>query len=219
MKNTITLLIATATLLGSCRSIKPSDFHSGKPMQNRLPNLGLLVHERSFLGAFHEEYLKYLLPDEEDNPWFGMEVTDHALDDVFRLMQNELDDNITDAHGKPVGNVRLKLLDYSRPWKGMGWLIPSITTLFVVNYLGMPLAVIHSELELQLEITDSKGKVLIAYTARGSGKSPQALYYGYTASDAIRRANLNALKDAMSKIKVLLSEDAPELTQKLLATR
>lgn len=217
MKNTIVVLLVAAMAISACRTLQPSDFHSKKQMENRLPPLGMLVHERSFLSAFDEEYLKYLHFDEETNPWFGIEVTDRALDDVFQLMQNELDDNISATGGKTLGYARFKLLNYRRPWRGIGWVIPSTATLFVANYFGMPFAMTRAELDLQVEITDRKGNVLVKYTAPGSGKTPQALYYGYTAADAIRRANLNALKDAMSQIKVLLSEDAPMLTEKLLA--
>ncbi|MBL7829241.1 MAG: hypothetical protein JNJ57_21580 [Saprospiraceae bacterium] len=216
MKNVLLFLLA-ALSLGACKSLKVSDFHTKQSIPEKLPDLGLLVHERSFLAAFDEEYLRRKLSDDNDI-WFGFQITDQALSDVFKLLENDLQENITQNGDGKYGHARFKLVEYRRPWRGVGWIVPSIATLFVANVAGMPFAVVRAELELQMEITDAEGNVLIRYVAPGFGKSPQAFYYGYTASDAVRRANLNALKDAINQIKGKMAADVPMLTGKLLAS-
>ncbi len=220
MKNILTLLLLSALSLGACRSIRSGDFHAKNALPERLPRLGLLVHERSFLEAFdHELGSEWVVSPRPygPEPWFAYETTDQALEDVFHLLGNELNDNLNQPEGVRYGHARYKLLHYDRRNPGWGWLIPSVGTLWTANLLGMPYANLRSELELQLEITDAEGKVLLRYVAPGVGKAKIALYYGYPQSQAIRKANLLALKDAMQHIKQKMAADVPMLTERLLA--
>lgn len=220
MKNTLFLFLLSVLSLGACRMLRNSDFHAAPPLPQRLPNLGLLVHERSFLEAFDMELQREWVvspgpygPD----PWYEYETTDQALEDVFHLMQNELADNLNQGDGAKYGHARFKLLQYDRRNPGWGWIIPSIGTLWTANLLGMPYSNLRSDLELQMEITDATGKVLLRYVAPGTGKAKIALYYGYPQSQAIRKANLLALKDAMAHIREKMAADVPMLTESLLA--
>ena len=210
------LFLFAALSLGACRSLHVSDYRSSKPMETRLPQLDLQVHQTSFLDAYDDQYLRYRQPYDDDY-WYGRQITDRAVEDVFTLLERDMADNITTTSAETYGRMRFKLLHYNRPLRGMGWVIPSITTMFIANAVGMPIANIWVELELQMEITDANGKVLVHYVAPGKGKTPMALYYGYTASDAIRRANLKAIKDAMKHIKQEMNADVPMLTEKLQA--
>lgn len=217
MKNTAIIFLLAALSMSACRSLHISDYHTNTTIPERLPNLGLMVHERSFLASFDEEYMQQMLPNDNDF-WYGYQITDQALNDVFALLENDLNENLIRSSGPDYGHARFKLVQYRRPWRGAGWIVPSIGTLFVANLFGMPFSVVRTELELQMEITDSQGNILIRYVAPGAGKSPQAFYYGYSAADAVRRANLNALKDALNQIKGKMAADVPMLTEKLLAS-
>lgn len=220
MKNYLILLLLSALSLGACRSLHVGDFHSNIAIPERLPQLGLLVHERSFLQAFDLELvrdLEFSANPYGPEPWFAYETTDRALDDVFHLLDNELKDNMNQQDGPRYGHARFKLLNYERRNPGWGWIIPSIATLWTANLLGMPASNISSEIELQMEIVNAEGHVLAGYTAPGKGKAKIALYYGYPQALAIRKANLIALKDAMHQIKQKMEADLPMLKEKLLA--
>ena len=216
MKNKWILFLLLSLLMGACRSLQFADYTSKTSLQERLPRLNLMVHEPSFLSAYDEEYLRRKLADDADE-WYGYQITDRAADDVFTLLRRDLDDNIASPTAETYGNARFKLLHYNRPWRGIGWIVPSIGTMFIANLFGMPAAIIRVEMELQMELTDANGNVLIRYVAPGAGKTPQAFYYGYDGADGVRRSNLLALKDAMKNIKQKMAADVPMLTEKLLA--
>lgn len=221
MKNTIILLLLSALALGACRTLHVADFHSQTSLPERLPRLGLLVHERSFLEAFDIQLSREWVVSPGPygpEPWFEYETTDQALEDVFHLFDNEVNENLNSPNGAKYGHARFKLLHYERRNPGWGWLIPSIGTLWTANLLGMPYSTIRADVELQLEITNAEGKSLVRYVAPGSGKAQIACYYGYAQSQAIRKANLLALKNAMKKIKETMSADVPSLRESLLAT-
>ena len=213
------LLVALS--LGACQSLRVRDFHSNQSLPTRLPNLGLLVHERSFLEAFDYALIREVVRTNAVSgpyapaPWVAYDVTDQALQDAFHVLGNELKDNLSQASDPKFGHARFKLLYYRRQNSGWGWTVASVSTLFVPNLFGMPVRTHRAELELQMEIVDANGKMLVQYSAPGVGKAMVAAYHGYDSSTATRKANLLALQSAMSKIKKKLESDVPALTSQL----
>ncbi|MBC7776760.1 MAG: hypothetical protein H7246_15100 [Phycisphaerae bacterium] len=223
MNKHILLFLLFVLSLGACRSLRVRDFHTNQNLPARLPRLGLLVHERSFLEAFdcaldREVVINNVVSGPyAPAPWVAYEVTDQALEDAFQVLGNELDDNLNQVSTPRYGHARFKLLFYKRRNSGWGWTVASVSTLFVPNLLGMPVRTHRAELELQMEILDAKGKMLVRYTAPGAGKAIVAAYHGYDNSNATRKANLLALQSAMSKIKKKLEADVPSLASQLEA--
>lgn len=223
MKKHSLLFLLIALSLGACRSLRVRDFHSNQSLPTRLPNLGLLVHERSFLEAFDLALIRDVVRTTAISgpyaaaPWVAYDVTDQALQDAFNVLGNELNDNLNQASAAQFGHARFKLLFYKRRNSGWGWTVASVSTLFVPNLFGMPVRTHRAELELQMEIVDANGNMLIRYTAPGEGKAMVAAYHGYDSSTATRKANLLALQSAMSKIKKKLESDVPSLTSQLEA--
>ncbi|MCA0235945.1 MAG: hypothetical protein LCH81_06150 [Bacteroidetes bacterium] len=223
MKRIILFSALLALLTGACRLLHVSDYHTTQGIPERLPNLGLLVHERSFMDAFYASLDRdvMLLSQPFDpyfpSPWEVYGTTDGALRDVFHVLDNELADNINVKDEYRYGHARFKLLYYQRRNAGWGWLIPMALTAGVVNLFGVPCSVHRIDLELQMEITDAHGAVLGRYVAQGTGKAQIALYHGYDSITAIRKANLLAVQNALSKIKTSLGTEAPSLTQQLKA--
>ncbi|HOY07386.1 MAG TPA: hypothetical protein PLO67_18385 [Saprospiraceae bacterium] len=219
MKKTVLLSALFALLLGACRSLHVSDFHTTQAIPQRLPSLGLLVHERSFADAFyaaldHDMQFRYTyIPD----PWEVYGKTDQSMNDVFHALDNELFDNVNVSDKERYGHARFKLLYYQRRNSGWGWIIPSVATFWTANLLGMPCSVIRIDLELQMEITDAHGKVLGQYKAPGMGKGKIAAYHGYDGLTAVRKANLVAIQNAFSTIKTNLATDIPTLSEQLKA--
>lgn len=216
MKQPLFLLLLLGISLGACRSLRVRDFHTKESLPTRLPHLDLLVHERSFLGAFdgaleRETMFSTVGPD----PWVAYGVTDQALADVFHVLDNELEDNLTQGASPQYGHARFKLLFYQRRNSGWGWTTASIATLLIPNVFGMPAATSRVELELQMEIVDTDGKLLGRYTAPGVGKGQVAAYHGYDNTNATRKANLVALQNALLTIKKKLEPEVATLSKQL----
>ena len=215
MQKTFFLFACCTLLLCQCRSLRSADYRSSPALPERLPPLRLLIHQASFGQSFEAALYR---EGPGPNPWTGYEVTGGALNDVTHLLQRELADNVMLNNGPQVGQARFKLLFYNRYNSGWGYIIPSIATLWTVNLLGLPIGTIRCELSLQMEIADAQGKSIVTYTAPGHGKAPVALYYGYNNADAIRKANLEALKSALKAIETKLQEDVPSLTARMIAS-
>lgn len=219
MKKFLLFLALAALSLGACRSLHVRDFHTSQAIPVRLPQLGLLVHERSFAEAFYKAFgrevlVNYTYPP---NPWDAYSKTEGAMSDMFHALDNELFDNINQTDGDRYGHARFKLLYYQRRNSGWGWIVPSVATLWTANLLGMPCSVYRIDLELQMEIVDANGKILGQYKAPGTGKAKIALYHGYEAVTASRKGNLVAMQDAFSKIKTAMEADVPALSEQLKA--
>lgn len=224
MKKHTILFLLIALSLGACRSLHVRDFHTNQSLPTRLPRLGLLVHERSFLQAFDYALYRDMVDTHtfggpcEPAPWVAFEVTNQALEDAFHVLGNELDDNLNQSTDPRYGHARFKLLFYKRFNSGWGWTAASIGTLLIPNIFGMPIGTYRAELELQMEIMDADGKMLVRYIAPGAGKAQMAAYHGYNGATAMRKANLLALQNALSNIKKELEADVPSLASQLEAT-
>lgn len=218
MKKHFLTFLLIALSFSACRSLRVRDFHTTQNLPERLPRLSLLVHERSFLEAFDFALDRDVVSGPYfPEPWEAYQVTDQALEDVFHVLDNDLNENINLVSRESYGHARFKLLFYKRRNSGWGWTVASISTFFIPNFLGMPVSTHRVEMEVQMEILDADGKMLGRYTAPGKGKVQVAMYYGYESSIATRKANLLALQNAMSNIKKRLEANAHSLSSQLEA--
>lgn len=219
MKRFFVFAFATV-LLAQCRSIRVDDFHQTARVATPLPRMGLLIHQESFAAAFDWETMmkgwggNVSMPRPVSNMEY-MALSDLPLEDVYAVLGNEVNDNLTENTGDRFGHIRFRLVNYNRRSPGWGYTIPSVMTLNLLNVLGMPYTRLQSELELQVEVADANKKILARYRAPGQGKSYVAMYYGYHRVDAWRKANLVALQDAMAKIRPQLEADLPKLQEQL----
>ncbi len=225
MKRFFFPVVLLTLILGSCRTLQVRDFHTRETMPERLPKLELLVHERSFLEAFDVAFTREVVINNMVGgpyipaPWVAYSMTDQALQDVFSVLGNELEENMNQQMaGLAYGHAKFKLLHYQRRNSGWGWTIASAGTLMIPNLFGMPLRTNRVELELQLDIENAQGQTIARYSAPGVGKAPVAAYHGYDNTSATRKANLLALQDAMSVIKQKLTPNVPTLISQLEAS-
>ena len=216
------LIALCALSLGACRTLQMSDFHQQNQLKEPLPPLTLQVHAESFVGHFaaemFEDGMTYSGVSGEPwipNPFAIYTQLGEPMRDVFTVLGNELNDNTTRRAGDKFGQARFKLVYYDRTQPGWGWIIPSSLTLCTANLFGMPMSKIQSNLELQMEILDANNQVVAQYSAPGSGKATMAMYYGYTSFDAIRKANLLALQEAMRSIRQQMEPDLAKINADL----
>ena len=221
MKFRYSFLLFAAALLVQCRTLHMSDFHQKAPLAEPLPRMGLLVHQESFAAAFDRETFAKgwngnvaVLGPASPADYFAL--SDLPLEDVYAILGNEVNENLTENTGSRFGHIRFRLVNYDRRAPGWGYRIPSALSLNLLNAAGMPHTRLSSELELQVEIADSNKKILARYRAPGAGKAYVAMYYGYRQPDAWRKANLLALQDAMAKIRPQIMADLPNLRAQLL---
>lgn len=222
MKKQIVFLAALVLLLSSCRTLQISDYQRQAPLPTPLPRLDLMVHTESFAAQYAGEMLEKAVINASvsgngwiPNPLGVYNEVGAPLRDVFVVLGNELTDNLVQSAGARYGHARFKLMHYDRRAPGWGYVIPSVLTLGLANLCGMPANRIRAELELQMEIVDAHDHVIARYRAPGIGKATQAMYRGYSHAGAIRKTNLLALQDAMTKIGAKMSADLPELKEKL----
>jgi hypothetical protein len=223
MRQILLLVILSGLLLPACRTLRVSDFTAQNArIQEPLPRMGFLVHQESFGQAFDRETFDKGWNGNVANP-YGFTtnadlyiLSDLPLEDAFKAFDNEVSYNLSENSGPRYGHVRFKLINYERRVPGWGYSVASWGTLFVGNALGMPYNRVRSEMELQVEIADANKNVLARYRAPGIGKAYTAMYYGYQTSDAWRKANLNAIQDAMKAIRPQIIADAPRLRAQLL---
>lgn len=223
MKKTLLFFALPFLFFTQCKTLRVSDFHAKAPVNERLPRMGMQVHQESFAAAFDRETFakgwngNVAIPGSAGpNEYFAL--SDLPLEDVFAAFGNEVNENLVENRGERYGNIRFKLLNYDRRAPGWGYQLASWATLNTLNVAGMPHNRYRAELELQVEITDIHKKVIARYSAPGSGRAYVAMYYGYRPGDAWRKANLLALQEAMKVIRPKIEADAGDLRKKLLET-
>ena len=221
MKRIYLLYAVPAVLLAQCRTLHVQDFHAQQRVPEPLPRMGLLVHQESFAAAFDREAFSKgwngnVAVAGSAGPGDYFALSDLPLEDVYAVLGNEVNENLSDNKGDRYGHIRFRLVNYDRRAPGWGYKIPSVLTLNMLNVAGMPYTRLSSELELQVEVADANKKVLARYRAPGAGKAYVAMYYGYRPGDAWRKANLIAIQDAMAKIRPQMEADLPGLRAQLM---
>jgi hypothetical protein len=134
--------------------------------------------------------------------------------DQFEIFDQEVDNNLCNSYGPKYGYIVLRTY-YSKFGLGLGYSVVSGITLLIPNLFGMPMGRPKFELQATVEILNSKKELIGKYRAVGTGKSIMALYYGYGQSNAIRKARIDALNNALSEIRKQIQTDAPKLSEEL----
>ncbi len=178
------------TVLFGCRSLKEAQY---APVEKGYQLLPPLSYECTL------EYTKFSLDKIQEK-----EFMKH-IEDEFSMNVIKSGDNI--------GRIAVKAELYSS-FKLYGPLI-SGGTLFLGNLIGLPYVPFVAKLELTASIYDSNNKYLSKYTSSGSGKGTAALYWGYSARNAVRKSYLMAAKSAVDDLEKKIQQDYTNLCAKL----
>src|SRR5262245_39211416 len=113
------LIVLCALSLGACRTLKMSDFHQQNQIKEPLPPLTLQVHAESFVGHFAAEMFEDGVTGSAafGTPWIPSPFEIYTglgepMRDVFTVLGNELNDNLTQRAGEKSGVARFKLVYY-----------------------------------------------------------------------------------------------------------
>jgi hypothetical protein len=79
--------------------------------------------------------------------------------------------------------------------------------------MGMPMCSNTTELEVIVEIYDTRNNLVAKFNERGYSKQQMAAYHGYY--EFQRRAGALALEDGLMKIKELINRDYDMINAKL----
>jgi hypothetical protein len=193
------LFVSQILVFNSCKMIQISSLHPEVVLSKKLPGLQIIN------GINKPMTFNY-----------GIYYVNNIYQDADILYTRDIQDNITNSSEEKYGYAEFKTILGQHGYAGWGWAGLSGFTLCIPNLLGMPLGNAKTSLEIELNILNSEKKVIGRYVAEGYAKVPIALYYGYSSVNAIRTANLKALKMALKNINMQVEKDADMLNNKLI---
>lgn len=185
-----------------CKVVQLSDFNIQPVLSTKLPALELLSDNKSSINAAYPAYPYY--------------YDGGVLPDAATLYSKDLEENLTNPVGEKYGYAQFKTLVAQSGMHGLGWYALSLSTMDIPNILfGMPWGVGKTNLEVEMQILNSKKEMIAKYKAEGSAKIPIALYHGYGMMGAIKMANITAVKMALANINAQVEKDAAMIKAKL----
>jgi hypothetical protein len=137
-------------------------------------------------------------------------------EDHLRLFTQEVETNLMDPFGSKYGYIAMKTNVIEAKMGTAFWFL-SFFTAYIPNLFGSPFLVLRYKIEVEYRILDRNNKLLSKYSAIGNSKVIVALYYGYWANDAGRKAYSDCLLDAFNKIRPQVQADAQRINEKLKA--
>jgi hypothetical protein len=234
----------------NCASLRPDKFDISRPSGPGLP-LKLIIDRDSFernkAGA-QSDREKFLAENKElIESWKKMnpgkepdtsailgsapELIQHTLNEaetseMIWYVKEQLNRNLLDPKNENKGFAECRLVyrKTKRGFKMFLYFIPSVSTVFLINFLGFPVGCLSTELQLELSIQDRNGKEIAKYSSTGKGSGYAAMYWGYNMtrggvpysySDTSRASYLNALRQSVGSLLEKVNKDAPSLMNKL----
>ncbi|HEX7413141.1 MAG TPA: hypothetical protein VF411_03765 [Bacteroidia bacterium] len=203
MKQLFILLVVV--MLSGCKVMQLSDFTMQPPLATKLPALEIMM-DKNPVNSMYAASPYY-------NPYYGGGM---LTPDMQTLCDKNLKENITNPIGERYGYAQFKIVVAQSGLHGTGLYLLSVLTLGVPNLFGMPLFIAKTNLEVDLEILNSKREIVALYKAEGNAKCPVAMYYGYRMMSAPRMTNILSVKMALKSINEQIEKDAPMLRMKLI---
>ena len=210
--------VAVIALFSSCKPLEQDIFKPDYQNVSLLPKLTAWIDQPSFENAYGANSYSVKASDDLKNPYgltetpYGKGVYEITEKTKLYVFVTEVTENICDMTTKKRGNIVLRAGDiYNKNNYKWSWL--SGFTFGVLNVFGMPLCSNVTELEVIVEIYDSRNNLVAKFNERGSSKQYMAFYHGYY--EFQRRAATLALQDGLMKIKELIEKDAPLIKAKL----
>jgi hypothetical protein len=229
MKKRILIIAIVVIGLTSCKSISESTFHSSYQNPTLLPRLTCWIDQPSFENAYGANSYSVKPSDDLEHPYgltetpYGKgvyEITDKTklytaekrIQDAGHIFVYDVNENICDPTTRRAGNIVLRAGNiYCKNNYKWSWL--SGFTLGIFNAMGMPMCSNTTELEVIVEIYDTRNNLVAKFNERGYSKQQMAAYHGYY--EFQRRAGALALEDGLMKIKELINRDYDMINAKL----
>lgn len=215
-----------------CAGFNPELLRPKEPIEQRIPALEVLIDERSLESAFSlgrtkGEGLGYttgLLGGLVSVATLRSQgFRDKRIQDAVVIFDREVSNNICEPEGEKYGYVicRIANRDASTGW---GWFVVSALTAFTINLFGFPAASQSAELDVEVEIQDSKHNRIGRYSAVVKNTRYAAFYWGYSGIGSLnadrdteisRVVNAEALRKALQEIKSQINREAMKIRMRL----
>ncbi len=142
--------------------------------------------------------------------------SDERVSDAVSIFSKEVKQNIIDTSGmsNPRGYITLRLNGRVSD-KSILMSVFNIFTFGVLNLVGVPNNYRSEELDIDVSIYNNQKTLIKEYTVIAKDTELRALYYGYTADTASRKAAAWALKSALKDIRGQINRDYNEIISKL----
>ncbi|GAA4374028.1 hypothetical protein GCM10023186_05170 [Hymenobacter koreensis] len=138
-------------------------------------------------------------------------------DDAQTLFEREVRMNLAEPEDTiRFGYARLQITEVANNRAGKALQAFQLMTLMTPALLGVPLEWYRTAVKAEVQIVNSRGKVLGTYAETGESSIRVAMYHGYSQTQAPRLADMEALRQAIAKIKLKVEVDAVRLGSELL---
>lgn len=220
MKKSIFIIIAIALTTISCRVL---ELNTLKP-EGKNPQLLPPLETHFDMYSLERNYPDKMISQTDirinegdvishDYDMINIQSSDVSTNDLLTVFQRDVKYNITNPYGEKKGLIACRIAGKeSRDNRVL--LLLSALSLCTLNILGMPVSVEKIYLDIDVDIFNNNNELIGSYTASGKARNTSSLY-GYTKSAAVRKANIEAFKNAMNDIKEQINDDYSNLISRL----
>ncbi|MEK7761146.1 MAG: hypothetical protein AAB433_06180 [Nitrospirota bacterium] len=150
----------------------------------------------------------------------GKQMPVWFYNDSDAILQGSFPENCSKGE-KPHGTLLVQYLDRDRSvGAGYAWFIPSLLTLTIINFFGVPAASQNATTDLQVIVQEPNNREIARYSGRGDNTEYTAYYWGYPAlgalnlniyNDIARAANAGAVLQAIEQVHAQIQQDEARL--------
>ena len=140
-------------------------------------------------------------------------------DDALKVLQREMRQNIVEPTDTATfGYAKLTVTEATVRRKSKGLQVLQMATMLLPSVLGIPLEHYKTNVTVELQLLDAEGKEVGCYAGYGDSNVKVAMYHGYSQTDAPRLSDIQALRNALARIRPQLDSASSRVRTHLLAT-
>lgn len=220
------LLLSTLFLLTNCKNITHQDYILDVNNQTKLPALEAVIDTTNLenvfsLGGFVANANN--MGAASRNGWVqasamaGTSFRDPRMQDTMTLFDDFVKNKVTNPYGEKKGYIVLNIGYRNRivHYENIPMMLLGIFSLGTLNILGFPGGVHEEEMNISVEILNSKKELVKRYTSVQSDTEWTAAYWGYDVPMVNRKITIENVKNALEDIAKQISDDTYEINKKL----
>ncbi len=212
----LTFVCACIMCLSSCRPGFDLAHLQAPPQQAELlPRLELVLDPVSFGNLYPASFMEGERTDESGNIiYISKPVAQTSYQDVHTLASRTLNQSMCFPGGEYFGIAQLRVTSQTVMPRAQGLIFLSTISAFLLNVVGMPFGKTEGIIEFELDLIDSRNRVLKTYRGQGYANQWQGLYYG--GGDARRTVHAKAIKSALEDIQTQITAEVSTLRKVLI---
>ena len=221
------LLLSTFLFLTNCKNITHQDYILDVNNQTKLPALEAVINTTNLenvfsLGGFVAN-ANNMGTGVGNRGWVqasamtGTSFRDPRMQDTMTLFDDFVKNKVTNPYGEKKGYIVLNIGYRNRivHYESIATVSATVLSLGILNLLGFPFAVEEEEMNISVEILNSKRELVKRYTSVQSDTEWMAAYWGYDVPMVNRKITIENVKNALEDIGKQVSNDAYEINKRL----